>query len=89
MKCHACKIILPILALFLGLLYIDSRFLPPLAPDRVTIATGEKNGIYYQSALRYKALLAKQHVTVEIIPTHGSVEALVLLKAHKVDIAFV
>ncbi|MHC3993604.1 TAXI family TRAP transporter solute-binding subunit [Thiomicrolovo sp. ZZH C-3] len=89
MKCHACKIVLLLLALFLGLLYIGSRFLPPLAPDRVTIATGEKNGIYYQSALRYKALLAKQHVTVEIIPTHGSVEALGLLKARKADIAFV
>jgi len=89
MKCHVCKIVLPILALFLGLLYTGSRFLPPLAPDRVTIATGPKDGIYYQSALRYKALLAKQHVAVEIIPTQGSVEALGLLKAKKVDIAFV
>ncbi|UFS62912.1 TAXI family TRAP transporter solute-binding subunit [Sulfurimonas sp. HSL-3221] len=89
MKCHLCKIILPILALFLGLLYVGSRFLPPLAPDHVTIATGTEEGIYFQSALRYKALLAKQHVTVEIVPTHGSVEALGLLKAKKVDIAFV
>lgn len=89
MKCHVCKIVLPILAIFLGLLYAGSRFLPPLAPDRVTIAAGEKNGIYYKSALRYKALLAKQHVTVEIVPTHGSVEALGLLKENKVDIAFV
>ncbi|WP_345970554.1 TAXI family TRAP transporter solute-binding subunit [Sulfurimonas sp. HSL1-6] len=89
MKCHLCKIVLPILALFLGLLYVGSRFLPPLAPDHVTIATGTEEGIYYQSALRYKALLAKQHVTVDIVPTQGSVEALGLLKAKKVDIAFV
>lgn len=89
MRCHVCKIVLPIIAIFLGLLYAGSRFLPPLAPDHLTIAAGAKSGIYYQSAMRYKTLLAKQHVTVEIVPTRGSVEALQLLKENKVDIAFV
>ena len=89
MNCHICKIVLPILLIFLALLYIGSRFLPPLAPDHLAIATGPESGIYYQSALAYKALLAKQHVDVEIVPTHGSVEALELLKAKKVEIAFV
>ncbi len=89
MKCHLCKIIAPIVLIFIALLYFGSRFLPPLAPDHLTIATGSKSGIYYQSALKYKALLAEQKVHVDIVTTNGSVEALRLLKAGKVDIAFV
>ena len=89
MNCHICKIIFPILLIFLALLYVGSRFLPPLAPDRVVIATGPVDGIYYRSAQAYKALLAKQHIEVEIVPTRGSVAALELLKAEKADIAFV
>lgn len=89
MRCHICKIIVPILLIFVALLYAGSRFLPPLAPDHVTIATGPQNGIYYKSALQYQALLAKQHVRVDIIPTQGSVAALKLLKEKKTDIAFV
>jgi len=89
MNCYACKIVLPILLIFLVLLYVGSRFLPPLAPDHLSIATGPTDGIYYQSALRYQTLLAKQHVSVDIIPTNGSLDALKLLKDKRVDIAFV
>ena len=89
MNCHLCKIIVPIIVIFIALLYIGSRFLPPLAPTHLTIATGPKSGIYYQSAEAYKTLLAEQHIDVEIVPTKGSVEALKLLEAKKVDIAFV
>lgn len=89
MKCHVCKIIIPTLVIFGLLLYGGSRFLPPLAPNHITIAAGEKSGIYYQSALAYQALLAKQKIDTTIISTHGSVEALGLLRAHKADIAFV
>lgn len=88
MNCHLCKIIFPIVVIFIALLYTGSRFLPPLAPDHLTIAAGSKSGIYYQSALAYQALLAKQRVHVDIVTTQGSVEALQLLKAGKVDIAF-
>jgi len=89
MNCHVCKIIIPILLIFVALLYIGSRFLPPLAPDHLAIATGPTDGIYYQSALRYQTLLAKQHVSVDIIPTNGSLDALKLLKDKRVDVAFV
>lgn len=89
MKCYLCKILLPILLIFAALLYTGSRFLPPLAPDHMTIATGPENGIYYKSALQYQALLAKQHIHVDIVPTQGSVEAMALLRDKKADIAFV
>lgn len=89
MQCHVCKIVFPILLIFALLLYAGSRFLPPLAPDHFTIATGLPGGIYYESAQKYKALLAKQRVRVEIIPTNGSVESLKLLQEGKADVAFV
>jgi len=89
MKCFPCKVALPIILIFLALLYIGSRFIPPLAPDHVSVATGPKNGLYYRNALKYKKILAKQKVKLTIVPTNGSVEALQLLKARKVDVAFV
>lgn len=89
MKCQPCKIIFFIVLLFAALLYVGSRFLPPLAPDHLTIATGPKSGMYYHYAQRYRSLLAKQGVNVDIVPTKGSVEALHLLENEQVDIAFV
>ncbi len=89
MKCYICKIILPILLIFAGLLYLGSRFIPPLAPDHIAIAVGNKNGLYYRSALAYKKILAKEHLKVTIVPTEGSVASLKLLKQGKVDVAFV
>ncbi len=89
MKCHLCKVVVPIVLIFAGLLYLGSRLVPPLAPDHITIAVGQKNGIYYQSALAYKKILAKQRLRVDIVTTEGSVQALKLLEEKKVDVAFV
>ncbi len=88
MRCHLCWIVALIVCVFALLLYVGSKFIPPLAPDSITIATGSKDGIYYQSALKYKELLSKERVDVKIVPTRGSVEALGLLKSGEADIAF-
>ncbi len=88
MRCHLCWIIFAILLIFALLLYIGSKFIPPLAPNTLTIATGSKDGIYYQSALEYKELLKLEKVDLKIVPTRGSVESLELLRDGKVDIAF-
>lgn len=89
MKCHLCKIVIPVVLIFAALLYVGSRFLPPLAPNHLVIATGPKSGMYYHYAEQYRELLARQRIEVDIVPTRGSVEALQLLKEKKVDIAFV
>ncbi len=62
-----------------------------LPPDRVTVAAGRPGTAYYQIAERYRALLARDGITVKIVETPGSVanvEALVR-PDDPVDAAFV
>jgi TRAP transporter TAXI family solute receptor len=65
-----------------------SSFIEPAPKKELSIATGSISQGYYNSALKYKNLLAKQNVKLNIISTSGSVENLTLLREKKVDIAF-
>jgi len=65
------------------------QHIKPAPPDRIVIASGEKSGAYHKFAQRYKALLEKEGITLEIADTKGSVDNLQLLKQGKVDLAFV
>ena len=60
---------------------------PP--PSIVRIATGAKNGAYYPFAQEYARLLANDGITLEIVPTAGSVENLQLLKNGEVSLALI
>ena len=66
-------------------------FVEPAPPRKITIGTGEPSGAYFAFAQRYRELLDKEGVTLEIRNTAGSVENLKLLEAKEggVDIAFV
>jgi uncharacterized protein len=58
---------------------------PP--PKVIRIATGAKNGAYYAFAQQYARLLARDDISVEVVPTAGSVENLALLKKGDVSLA--
>jgi uncharacterized protein len=60
---------------------------PP--PKVLRIATGGKNGAYFSFAERYARLLAVDDITLEVVPTAGSVENLALLKKGAVSLALV
>jgi TRAP transporter TAXI family solute receptor len=60
---------------------------PP--PKVVRIATGAKNGAYYTFAHEYARLLAKDGISLEVVPTAGSVENLQLLNKGEVSFALV
>jgi TRAP transporter TAXI family solute receptor len=60
---------------------------PP--PKVVRIATGANNGAYYTFAQEYSRLLADDGITLEIVPTAGSVENLQLLKNGEVSLALI
>jgi TRAP transporter TAXI family solute receptor len=51
---------------------------PP--PRKLVIATGAKEGAYYQFAEQYAKILQKQGLTLEVKATNGSVENLALLQ---------
>lgn len=69
--------------------YVTFQFIQPTPKKEITIATGSKSGEYYNTALKYKELLEKEKVEVNIIETNGSIENIELLNNKKVDIAFV
>ena len=60
---------------------------PP--PKVVRIATGANNGAYYTFAHEYARLLASDGISLEVVPTAGSVENLELLKSGEVSLALV
>ena len=72
-------------------LFITYQFVDPAPPDRITIATGGPNGAYTAFAERYRDILAREGVTLEILETQGSLENIALLESPQsgVDVAFV
>lgn len=89
MKNKFLTISIPVLLLVIASFYITSRFIQPSPNKEITIATGSQTGSYYKTALKYKEILEKEKMTVNIITSNGSVENLKLLKKKKADIAFV
>lgn len=80
---------IPILLLIIASFYITSQFIQPSPKKEFTIATGSLNGQYYNTALKYKEILEKQKVKVNILTSKGSVNNLELLENKKADMAFV
>lgn len=67
------------------------HFVEPAPPRRFTLATGRADGAYHRFGLHYRALLAREGITVELRPTSGALENVRLLAdpASGVDAAFV
>jgi TRAP transporter TAXI family solute receptor len=83
---YAPAVLLGCIALFVTYLFVD-----PAPPDRIRIATGGPNGAYTAFAQRYRDILARDGVTLEILETKGSLENIALLESPQagVDVAFV
>jgi TRAP transporter TAXI family solute receptor len=67
------------------------QFVRPAPPDRIVMSAGREEGAYYKFAERYRDILARDHITLEIRTSAGSGENIVRLQAEEggVDIAFV
>ena len=70
---------------------LASRNVNPAPPRHVRIASGGPQGAYAESARRYREILARDGITLEVVTTSGSMENLQLLQAKGdgVDVAFV
>lgn len=79
----------PAILFIVAAFYVTTLFIKPSPKKELSIATGSKNGQYYQTALIYKKLLEEEKVKVTIINTTGSIQNLELLQKGKVDIAFI
>src|SRR5439155_518631 len=81
----------PALILVMGAFVVAWSLMKPAPPRRLAMASGPPDGIYYQMGLRYRALLAREGITLDVRTTSGSVENVGLLEdaANGVDAAFV
>ena len=89
MKYKIFTVTLPIILLIIASFYITVQFIQPAPKKEITIATGNKTGNYYKTALLYKKMLEKENVKVNILTSEGSIENINLLKENKADIAFI
>ena len=63
-----------------GAVWLAFSVLVPAPPKQIVIASGSKGGAYEFYAQKYRDILARHHVTLEIRPTEGTMENLKLLE---------
>jgi TRAP-type uncharacterized transport system substrate-binding protein len=68
---------------------IASRYVGAPPPRGITIAGGAENGAYHAFARQYARLLARDGITLEVIPTAGTIDNLELLRRGEVSLALV
>ena len=69
----------PAILIALAGFFIAWQFVNPAPPDTITIATGQPGGAYVLFAERYREILAREDITLNILETAGSVENLSLI----------
>lgn len=79
----------PIAFLAVGLLVAAYWWLDPQPPKTVRLATGPEGSAYANFGRRYAEALARDGITVQLVPTEGALANLDLLRKGEVDVAFV
>jgi TRAP transporter TAXI family solute receptor len=79
----------PALLITIAAFWFASKFIKPAPPDKIVITAGREDGAYFKIAKRYQSILARNDITVEILPSVGSAENIKRLNENSADIAFV
>jgi len=81
----------PILLLSIVGIWIAIRFVRPAPPSTITITSGPDGSIFRNTAEKYRSILAHNGITLQILPSNGSLENLQRLTdpSFHVDIGFV
>jgi TRAP transporter TAXI family solute receptor len=67
---------IPLAVLIVGSFWFAFQFVRPAPSDRLVITTGPEGGAYEAHAKRYRDIIARNRVQVELRPSSGSVENL-------------
>lgn len=80
----------PALLLTVLAFVVAFQFVKPAPPRRIVMASGPEGGAYYRFALRYRDILARDGIELEVRATAGSPENLRLLEVPdgEVEVAF-
>jgi len=81
----------PFVVLLVIAFWIAARYVHPAPPDTITIAAGPKDSTFDRFAQRYAKILARQGVTLKVLPTEGALDNLKRLADPKgnADVGFV
>lgn len=81
----------PILLVSLLAIWIAFRFVRPAPPDTITLTSGPEGSIFGTTAEKYRTILARNGVKLQILPSQGSLENLKRLSdpSFQVDVGFV
>jgi len=81
----------PFLVISLAAIWIALRFVQPAPPDTIVMTSGPEGSTFHRYAERYRKILARNGVNLEILSSRGSLQNLERLSdpAFRVDIGFV
>src|SRR5258706_2371308 len=81
----------PIVLLTVLVTWATYHFVRPAPPDTITITTGAEGSMFRTSAERYKRILARNGVALQILPSEGSLPNLQRLNDSSVhvDLGFI
>jgi TRAP transporter TAXI family solute receptor len=87
----AALVIVPLTALVVAAFWLASLYIKPAPPDSFVLSTGAEGGAYHIFGQRYRDILARDNVRVELRASAGSIENLqrLLDPASGVEVAFV
>ena len=69
-----------VLLVVAGMLWLSFHFVRPIPPRGLTMTTGMEGGSYAVMGERYRQVLARDGVRLELLPSSGSVENLARLR---------
>ena len=81
----------PILLLSIAGIWVAIRFVRPAPPSSITITSGPDGSVFRNTAEKYRSILARNGIRLQILPSKGSLENLQRLNdpSFHVDIGFV
>ncbi len=81
----------PILLIAAAAIWVAVRLIQPAPPSTLTISAGPEGSTFWNAAQKYKTILARNHITLNVLPSEGSLQNLTRLSDPKsnVDVAFV
>jgi TRAP-type uncharacterized transport system substrate-binding protein len=68
-----------ILLIILGVFWLSFHFVRPMPPRKLTMTTGMEGGSYAVLGERYRQVLARNGIQLQLLPSSGSVENLMRL----------
>jgi TRAP transporter TAXI family solute receptor len=85
------RMLVVILLVILGVFWVSFHFVKPIPPRRLIMTTGMEGGAYAVLGERYRQVLARHGVQLQLMPSSGSVENLRRLRdeSRPVDVGFV